>query len=94
MWPLFIGHCCKCPLKSGERQALPANRLASAYGLIFTPKVRTTEAEGVSVPMVALTVPAAPLAGAVIGLTGTVAAGLALRLSVHPLRGRLKSELL
>jgi hypothetical protein len=47
-----------------------------AYGLIFTPKVRTTEAEGVSVPMVALMVPAVPVAGAVTVLAGTVTAGL------------------
>ena len=56
------------------RASPPHNLLLKSYGLILTPKLSTTEAEGVSVPTVALIVPAMPFAGAVTGLTGTVAA--------------------
>ena len=62
-------------LKKWGEHALPTSICHKFYGLIFTPKVSTTDAEGVSVPTVALIVPVEPLAGAVIGLTGTVAAG-------------------
>lgn len=76
--------------------ALPINRLTDAwvktYGLIFTPKVRTTEAEGVSVPILALMVPTLPAAGAVTGLAGTVTAGLVAKYVVDAGVASLKTK--
>lgn len=70
----------------------------SGYGLILTPKVNTTDAEGVNAPTAALIVPADPVAGAVTVLAGVVAAGLPVLMyvvddGVASLRTRLTTPL-
>ena len=72
--PYFFNGTGKNAIKKMGRSSPPHNLLLNTYGLIFTPKLSTTDADGVSVPTVALIVPAVRFAGAVTVLTGTVAA--------------------